>query len=176
MEATKPSGVRLYVYHMHQDDPTKCTASKLLRAGMLKPLWRPSMIPYTALVLNPSAEVLTKNDKQYVRNGLVVIDCSWKRASEVFVKRFRGINRRLPMLLASNPTNYGILYTLSSVEALSAALFILGFRSEAEKLLSKFKWGQTFLDLNVNALEDYSKAEDAEAIAALEREYFPRAQ
>lgn len=161
---------------MHQDDPTKCTASKLLRAGMLRQLWRQSMIPYNALVLNPSAEVLTKNDKQYLRSGIVVIDCSWKRANEVFGKRFRGKNRRLPMLLAANPTNYGLLYTLSSVEALSAALVMLGFLSEAEKLLSKFKWGQTFLDLNVNALEDYSKAENAEAIAALEMEYFPRAQ
>ena len=80
------------------------------------------------------------------------------------------------MLLAANPTNYGLLYTLSSVEALSATLVILGLRPEAEKLLSKFKWGQTFLDLNVNALEDYSKAENAEAVAVLEMEYFPRAK
>ena len=162
---------------MHQDDPVKCTASKLVRARMLKPIARASMISKNSLVLNPSvAEILTKHDCRHIEKGLVVIDCSWKRAEEVFVKRFKGIGRRMPLLLAANPTNYGHLFTLSSVEALSAALVILGFREEAERLLSQFKWGRTFLELNADPLQDYSQAEDPESIAEIEKEYFPQAK
>jgi len=169
--------LKLYVYHMHQDDPAKCTASKLVRAGILKPIAKAHMINRNSLVLNPSvAEILTKYDSKHIKNGLVVIDCSWKRAEEVFVRRFKGIGRRLPMLLAANPTNYGHVYTLSSVEALSATLVILGFRQDAEILLSKFKWGSTFLELNEEPLQDYSQAEDSESIAGIEKEYFPQAQ
>ncbi|MBM3897348.1 MAG: DUF367 family protein [Thaumarchaeota archaeon] len=169
--------MKLYVYHMHQDDPAKCTSSKLIRAGMLKPIPKAGMISNKFLVLNPSAEeILTRQDAKHIKDGLLVIDCSWRRAEEVFVKRFRGINRKLPLLLAANPTNYGHLYTLSSVEALSAALVILGFREEAERLLSQFKWGKTFLELNAEPLQDYSQAEDSESIAKIEKEYFPQAQ
>jgi pre-rRNA-processing protein TSR3 len=144
---------------------------------MLKPIPKAGMISNNSLVLNPSAaEILTKHDSKHINNGLVVIDCSWKRAEEVFVRRFKGINRKLPLLLAANPTNYGHLYTLSSVEALSAALVILGFQEEARKLLSQFKWGKTFLDLNAEPLQDYSQAEDSESISKIEKEYFPHAQ
>lgn len=177
VSAKGTNDVRLYVYHMHQDDPAKCTASKLMRAHMLKVITKASLIPSKALVLNPSAEqVLTRNDIAYIKNGLVVIDCSWKRAEEVFVRRFKGVNRKLPLLLAANPTNYGHLYTLSSAEALSASLVILGFDREAERLLSQFKWGQTFLELNKEPLKEYSKARESEEIARIEKEYFPYAK
>ena len=171
---TRLSKLKLYVYHMHQDDPAKCTASKLVRARMLKPIPKAGMISKNSIVLNPSAaEILTKQDSKHIKNGLVVIDCSWKRAEEVFVRKFKGIGRRLPLLLAANPTNYGHLYTLSSVEALSAALVILGFSEEAERLLSQFKWGTTFLELNAEPLKEYSEAKESEAIAIIEKEYFP---
>ena len=51
---------------------------------------------------------------------------------------------------------------LSSAEAFAAALVILGHREQAEEVMSKFKWGQTFLDLNREPLEEYEKARSAE--------------
>ena len=53
--------------------------------------------------------------------------------------------------------NYSKLNKLTTVEALSASLFILGFNEQALELLDKFKWGHTFYSLNQNLLNDYSK-------------------
>ena len=49
-------------------------------------------------------------------------------------------NKRLPLLIPVNPTNYGKVGVLSSVEALSAALFISGFNDLSLKILNIFKW------------------------------------
>ena len=78
--------------------------------------------------------------EQRISNGLVVIDCSWKKGTSIFSKSFRGRNKRLPILQAGNPINYGKLFTLSSAEALAACLFIIGFRDDAELILSKFRY------------------------------------
>jgi pre-rRNA-processing protein TSR3 len=86
----------------------------------------------------------------------------------------RGIGRRMPALLAANPVNYSKLGKLSSAEALAGALFILGERDIAVEIMNKFKWGHTFLDLNLDLLQEYSAAETAEQLAIIEREYFPQ--
>ena len=62
-------------------------------------------------------------------------------------------------MLAGNPVNYSKLNKLTTVEALAAAVYILGDTDMATTLLDKFKWGHTFFALNKNILEDYSKAE-----------------
>ena len=68
---------KLFVYHLHQDDPKKCTASKLLRFNLIKPIQRRHIIN-TWIVLNPfSDDIISKADQQQISNGLVVIDCSW---------------------------------------------------------------------------------------------------
>jgi pre-rRNA-processing protein TSR3 len=95
----------------------------------------------------------------------------------VTIKKFKilkkRINRRLPLLLAGNPVNYAKLGKLTTAEAIAGSLFILGFQSNAEKLLNKFKWGHTFLDLNVELLELYKNQEDPNEILKIERDYFP---
>jgi pre-rRNA-processing protein TSR3 len=78
----------------------------------------------------------------------------------------------LPTLLAANPTNYAKPHKLSSVEALAASLYIVGFKNEATKLLSLFKWGETFLTLNAQPLEAYSLATNPEAMQLAESQYF----
>jgi len=166
--------LKLYIYHLHQDDPKKCTAIKLYKFKLVRLVKNPKLIPKFSIVLNPYAsKILIPLDKKLIEdNGLIAIDCSWNKIHEAFKKHFKGINKRLPFLLAANPVNYGKLGKLSSAEALASALYIVNYKKEAEKILSLFKWGETFLTLNKNPLEDYSKAKCEEEILKLEKEYF----
>jgi pre-rRNA-processing protein TSR3 len=93
--------------------------------------------------------------------------------SIILTKKFIGKNLRLPVLLAGNPINYGYPQKLSSVEALTAALFITNFTREAENLIKIFKWGHTFIQLNRRPLKDYSLAKSRQQIETIEKEYFP---
>jgi pre-rRNA-processing protein TSR3 len=132
-------------------------------------------IPREAIVLNPTASgrILPSDRLSAEKHGLVVIDCSWNLADGVFHDRFRGQQRKLPLLLAGNPTNYSKLSSLSSLEAVSASLYIMEFKELAKKMLSLYKWGDTFLTLNHDLLEDYSRAKDEAEVGVIEREYFP---
>ncbi|WP_148700278.1 DUF367 family protein [Candidatus Nitrososphaera evergladensis] len=161
------------VYMMRQDDPFKCTAAKLAKFKIAEPV---KFIRKDAIVLNPFSEtLLTKNDAG-IASSVCAVDCSWERADDV-AKHQRvfsaGIGRRLPAMLAANPTNYAKLGKLSSAEALAGALYILGDRQTAAEIMNKFKWGHTFLELNANLLEDYSSAETQEQMMQTELEYFP---
>jgi len=79
--------------------------------------------------------------------------------------------RRLPYLLAANPVNYGRPFELTTVEALAAALYILGDSQRARELLDKFKWGSTFLNLNAAPLNEYADANTVSDLLATERAY-----
>ncbi len=166
---------RLYVYVMKQDDPKKCTSAKLVRLRLASPIYRVSRLPKHSLVLNPFCqEVLTRMDKmQSERFGLVAIDCSWEKVKGIFTRNFPGVNRRLPLLLAGNPTSYSQISKLSSLEALAASLFVLGFEDKAKQLLSIFKWGHTFYSLNRVLLKEYQKAASNQDVQRIEHEYFP---
>lgn len=162
------------IYMLHQDDPSKCTAAKLVRFRLASPV---KFISRTTIVLNPFSETPILKYDQTVADSVCAIDCSWERADEV-LKRQRlaaqGIARRLPAMLAANPTNYAKLGKLSSVEALAGALYILNEKELAAKMMDKFKWGHTFLELNADLLDDYADAETEEQMAELEKEYFPQ--
>jgi pre-rRNA-processing protein TSR3 len=117
---------------------------------------------------------LASEDRPRVeRWGLVAVDCSWNRVEEVFTRRLRGVGRRLPFLVAANPVNYGQPGKLSSLEALAAALHILGFKAEGERLLALYKWGSSFLSLNRELLEAYRQAGSREEVLRLEESYRP---
>ena len=161
------------VYMMRQDDPFKCTAAKLAKFRIAEPV---RFIRKDVLVLNPfSTTILTKNDAQ-VADAVCAVDCSWEKADDI-AKHLRvfsaGIGRRLPAMLAANPTNYAKLGKLSSAEALAGALYILGEKKLAANIMVKFKWGHTFLELNANLLDDYSNAETQGQMMQTEQEYFP---
>jgi pre-rRNA-processing protein TSR3 len=167
--------VKLFILRLHQDDPRKCTAARLLRWGNATRIFDSHGIHKNTLVLNPLVdEVFSPGDQRYLSHGLVVIDCSWKRVDRVFRQGFKGIHRRLPLLLPVNPINYGRISMLSSAEALAATLYIAGFKEQAKALLKRFKWGQNFLLLNGNALTEYSDAQDQDQILEIECAYYSR--
>jgi pre-rRNA-processing protein TSR3 len=162
------------VLQLRQDDPKKCTAAKLVRFKLAKPLYKLRQIPRRGLTLNPfaSAYLLSKDRGQALAYGLVAIDCSWEKADRTFAAQLSGRNIKLPALLASNPINYGKLHKLSSLEALAAALHIMGFREEANELLSIFKWGPNFLSLNHDPLEAYATAQNEAELLNIESQFF----
>ena len=167
--------MRIIVYHAGQCDPKKCTALKLKRHGLIEIVKRVKLIPKGAIVLNPLAEkAFSPADRPRIqRYGLAALDCSWEKAQKILKSslKIRRFSRCLPYLIAANPVNYGIPTKLSTVEALSAALYIAYFREEAKKLLSIFKWGREFLRLNRSFLERYSKAKDSKDILLFQSEF-----
>ena len=58
-------------------------------------------------------------------------------------------------MTAVNPVNYGKAYKLSCVEAIAATLFLGGFYDETDFVLSHFKWGKSFLDVNKELFDNY---------------------
>jgi len=169
----EPSVPRLMVYEFRQDDPKKCTSARLRKFRLVRSLRSLKRIPSSAVVLNPtSSRTLSREDRELVqRDGLVALDCSWNLSEAIFDRDLPGINRRLPVLLAGNPTNYGIPGRLSTAEALAAGLILTGFRQPASAILSLFRWGETFLSLNQDPLEKYAAAKSPE-LSVLEEDFF----
>lgn len=165
--------VKIWVYHAKQCDPKKCSALKLRRHGLVRVVNSVRRLPRGAVVLDPfSPRAFSPADRgRLEERGLAAIDCSWMHADEVFELRTRGAPRCLPYLVAANPVNYGVPTKLSTVEALAAALYIVGSKDGAEQLLSKFKWGPHFLVLNRELLEDYAGAKDSGEVVALQRRF-----
>jgi pre-rRNA-processing protein TSR3 len=159
---------------MKQDDPRKCTAAKLVKFRLAVPLFRLKQVPGRAIILNPFAtRVLLSGDSALAgKYGIVAIDCSWEKVENAFTIQRRGEARRLPPLLASNPVNYAKMHKLSSVEALAAALHIMGFKDAGFKLLSLFKWGDSFFTLNAQLFEEYAKAVTEEDVVRVQASFF----
>jgi len=165
--AIRAVDVPLFALHLEQCDPKKCTAKKLARFGMIATHARARQLPRGGVVLTPGAgTALSREDAPVAEaHGLGVIDTSWKHPVFPDLPQQRG--RALPFLLAANPVNYGKPFTLSSVEALAAALVILGHADQARRILAKFSWGEQFLTLNAEPLAEYAKARtSAEVVAA----------
>jgi pre-rRNA-processing protein TSR3 len=171
-------GVELHVRYEGDDDPEKCTARKLARFD-LATLHRSARAVPPGVVLDPFADralsPADRGDGEAGRPGtgrdrLVALDCSWETAQrEAF--ELDGPHRSLPFLVAANPVNYGTAFRLTTVEALAGALAILGDREHAERVLSKFTWGETFLELNDEPLRRYADCADSAAVVAVQDDY-----
>lgn len=159
--------VELHVRYEGDDDPDKCTARKLARFDLAS-LHRSARETPSGIVLNPHAErALSPADSS---DCLVALDCSWETAREEQFS-LRGPHRALPFLVAANPVNYGTPFRLTTVEALAGACCILGERARAERILSKFRWGHTFLELNDEPLRRYATCGDSQDVVAVQEEY-----
>lgn len=169
------SAIRLTAYHAGQCDPKKCTSRKLERLGLLTFVPRAASLPAGTVLLTPEAErALSRADAERARrHGLSVLDLSWKVTEKVgrFPTVPRAVGRALPYLLAANPVNYGKPFVLSSVEALAAALLILGEPDQGRAILAKFAWGEQFLTLNREPLDAYAAAEDSAGVVAAQAEF-----
>ena len=160
--------MNIQILMLEQDDPKKCTAAKLVKFGLARNIPRTR---HDTIVLDPFAKQFLLSQDSLIAKSITAIDCSWNFAQETFTKRFAGLARKLPPLLAGNPVNYSKLNKLTTVEAISGALFILNHADLAMSLLGKFTWGHTFYDLNRYLIEDYLKIRSEEEIEPLLREY-----
>jgi len=162
----------VFALEMGQDDPLKCTARKMIQMELAKGVGRKFHASDKVIVLNPYAtRVLSPADRG--AKSVLVVDCSWNQAQEVFFRRLGGKHRRLPTLLAANPTNYSKAGILSSLEAVAATMYILGESERADAFLNLYKWGSNFKTLNAEPLREYSKARTEGAVLRAERDFFP---
>ncbi|MCL2134000.1 MAG: DUF367 family protein [Candidatus Bathyarchaeota archaeon] len=166
--------VRVSVYHAAQDDPKKNTALRLSRRGFVRIVKKIRFLPKRAIVLNPFSTIaFSPADRDRLENfGLAALDCSWEQAQKVLGEHVRGTSRCLPILIASNPVNFGKLTKLTTAEAISAALYIAGFKTTAEEVLEIFSWGHTFFELNQRFLDQYITAKNSADIIEIQKALF----
>ena len=135
-----------------QDDPKKCTAKRLERFHLSSNYKSFKSLPSRGIVLDPFSEkTLSKDDSILAEvGGIVGVDCSWKMADKTFAKlRLMGLEpRKLPDIVPANPVNSGKIGKLSTAEAIASALMICGEKEQAGEVMSIFKWGPAFLELN----------------------------
>lgn len=161
--------IPLLAYRDNSCDPKKCTVRKLERAGLIRIVTRIAAIPRNTLLLDPTAEQALSPADRAVKS-ITVLDCSWEVLDTGAVKNWR-IRRALPFLLAANPVNFGRPCMLSSVEALAAALFIIGEQEQAREILGKVSWGIRFLEVNAEPLALYAQAKDSTEVVAIQGLY-----
>ncbi|MFB6197625.1 MAG: DUF367 family protein [Halobacteriaceae archaeon] len=162
--------MEFHVRYEGDDDPKKCTARKLSRFGLVE-LHHSDRDTPRGVVLNPFAERALAPD--VAEGNLIALDCSWKSAEEDQFS-MSGTHRALPYVIAANPVNFGRPLQLTTVEALAAGAYILGEREQASKLLSKFKWGSTFLEMNSEPLSRYARCTTSQDVVDVQEEYLDR--
>jgi pre-rRNA-processing protein TSR3 len=173
VESFKPD-TKLAMWDLGQCDVKKCSGRKLVRLGMCREMRMRDKCK--GAVLSPTATcTISPLDRDVVElHGLGVVDCSWAKIpeSKSSILRLRAQTQRLlPYLVAANPINYGRPCQLSCVEAFAAALCIVGLKEDAEKVLRPFKWGSSFLTLNAELLDAYSKCKSGTEIIDVQTKY-----
>ena len=165
---------RLVMWDFGQCDGKRCTGRKMARLGMIEtiPLAGSSdRGSFRGVTLSPEGVVPVSpaDGAAIAAHGLSVIDCSWALVDGLPYGRFKGAPRLLPRLIAANPVNYGKPDKLSCAEAVAAALWIVGLRGDARRVMAQFGgWGAEFLRINAEALDAYAAAGDAAGVRAAE--------
>ena len=173
-EAVVPRRVRqIVLFEYKHNDPKRDSGMKLVRLGLARSL-RPGDA-FKGIVLSAEGRsVLSQADRALITSaGIAAINCSWNRLDEV--KNIPGGNlgrhRKLPFLVASNPINYGKAYKLNSAEAIAAALAIVGFRAEAEKVTEKFSWNDEFWRVNEEYFAVYETCTDSKSMISAQNRF-----
>ncbi len=172
--------VPLHVVHLDQDDPRKCSARRMAKAGDAILHFDIRGAPKRGFLLDPSSgKLMGPDDKKSIDRGgsIVALDCSWKRIEESLEsisRHTRLEGRTLPVLLAANPVSWGKPGRLSTSEAFAASLFILGREEQARIILSSFPYGDNFFNLNIEPLIAYRDAKSNEELSEIQWEFFDR--
>ena len=171
--------IRVHAIWLAQDDPKKNTAVLASKRGDLKLHKNMKNLPKKGIILEPlCGKVLGPEDHELltIRNGsLVGLDCSWAQIEssvDSVMKKTRLAPRMLPLLLAANPVNWGKPGKLTTAEALSAALYLIGREEQSRNVLGAFRWGERFFELNQEPLDAYSLAKSSSELVDLQFEFF----
>ncbi|MFW3146499.1 MAG: DUF367 family protein [Thermoplasmatota archaeon] len=164
------------ILHLSQDDPRKCSARKMARFGKARLIDRFHDITHGSLLLDPFSKVaLSPADKGILlTRGLMAVDCSWEDAERVFfkIKKIQRMeNRALPLLLATNPVKFGKWGELSTLEAIAASYFIMGYKEDAIDMMRLYNWGANFIDINREPLEAYSECRNSTEVVEVQKEF-----
>lgn len=168
---------RVAMWDVGQCDPKRCTGRKLSRFDMIETLRLGTR--FNGIILSPmGTQCVSWEDRELIeQHGVAVIDCSWAKLDETPFSKMKGNNPRLlPFFLASNNVNYGKPCQLSCAEALAAALIITGYTEESKHLLSKFKWGSAFFDINQELIDIYTECKTSKDLVAAQAEYLERCE
>lgn len=163
---------RVAMWDVGQCDPKRCTGRKLARFDMVETLRLGTR--FNGIILSPmGTQCVSPEDRDIIsQHGIAVIDCSWAKLEETPFNKMKGGNPRLlPFFIASNNVNYGKPCQLSCAEALAAALILTGYYEGSRHLLSKFKWGSTFFEINKEIIDIYSKCKTREELVSSQKEY-----
>eukprot|EP00007_Cunea_sp_BSH-02190019_P007859 CAMPEP_0174243138 /NCGR_PEP_ID=MMETSP0417-20130205/30498_1 /TAXON_ID=242541 /ORGANISM="Mayorella sp, Strain BSH-02190019" /LENGTH=298 /DNA_ID=CAMNT_0015322597 /DNA_START=109 /DNA_END=1005 /DNA_ORIENTATION=- len=169
--------VRLGMWDFGQCDAKRCTGRKLARLGKLTTLRLGQ--PWKGVILSPNGKsTVSPADREMVeQKGIAVVDCSWAQLDAIPFSKMRGPGERLlPLLVAANPVNYGKPFKLTCVEAIAATLFITGFNDEGHLLMSDFKWGPTFYELNKTLFQRYSKCSDGAEVIEVQTQWIQQCE
>lgn len=170
--------IPVHAIWLAQDDPKKNTAVRASKDDLLRLHKDFKRLPKRGIILEPlCGKVLGPEDREIFdsHGALVGLDCSWAQIEESVehvMRRTRLQPRMLPLLLAANPVNWGKPGKLSTVEALAASLYLMGRVDQCQELLSKFRWGERFLELNKEPLEAYAEAKSSAELVSLQFEFF----
>lgn len=170
--------IPLFVVHAGECDRGKCTALKLARFNKAVLLRPGSGFPPGIISLDPFSPVLLSPQDTNIaaKKGILAVDCSWDRIDAgAFARqlgRRRITPRALPYLVAANPVKFGQPLRLSTLEAMAAALYILGWKRQATDILGIFNWGKRFIEVNLQPLEDYSVATNELEVRRAQADYW----
>jgi len=170
-------------WDLNHCDAKRCSGKKLMRLGLLRALNLGQK--HSGVIITPKGKVpVSPADTELLdAYGAAVVECSWNRVDQVPWSRLGGkCERILPYLVAANQTNYGRPWRLNCVEALAACFAICGRKEWAQDILSSFSYGESFLEINGELLDNYAACKDADQVkkaeeawlAKIEKEYTDR--
>ena len=172
------SDIPMHIIHLDQDDPKKCTARVMERAGLAIIHERVNRAPRRGFLLDPSAGViLGPEDIPLIERGasIVGLDCSWKQLTpsiESILKKTKLKPRTLPLVLPANPVSWGKPGRLSTAEAMALCAAIIGKIEQAERILRPFRFGKEFLELNAEPIAEYQKCKTNQEIVERQWSFF----
>lgn len=126
----------------------KCTAAFCISKGLMKKV---DEIPNNCLLLYPfSKKPLSKKDRKLSEaQGVYIIDAPWELLRGINSKLSKRIQRRKLVNVREIQGPYtGSNFKISSAGAVAFALFVLGFRKQAEQLIGVFSWKDEFIKEN----------------------------